>query len=125
MSGPNVITIAQSPSGVSTITHSDSDTAVVLAPGPVTDVQVVLGGIPGPAGPTGPQGLPGAPGGSPQVIPVVAISSWSYTHSYPYPPEVRFIDADGEEVEYGVEYPDATHIAVEFPLPFTGTIIVS
>lgn len=69
----------------------------------------------------GPQGPPGV--GSPLTF-TGTWSSFSTAHTFAYLPPVRLIDSTGEEVEIGVEYPDATHVAVTFPTPFTGTIVV-
>lgn len=73
------------------------------------------------AGPAGAQGPPGI--GSPLTF-TGTWSSFSAAHTFTYLPPVRLVDATGEEVEIGVEYPDPTHVAITFPTPFTGTIII-
>lgn len=61
----------------------------------------------------------------PTVYHLTAVSSWNQVHVYSYLPEVRLIDETGVGVEIAVEYPDAAHVYIEFPLPFTGTVILS
>lgn len=83
-------------------------------------------GPPGPAGPAGPQGPQGNPGiGAATVYTVTAISSWTQTHSLPYPPQIRLIDGNGDEVEIAVHYPDNTSVSLSFPTPFTGRIVLA
>lgn len=77
----------------------------------------------GVVGPPGPQGPPGT--GFPSVFQVTDVGSWHQQHDFLYLPDVRLIDELGEDVEIGVEYPDANHVYIEFPTPFTGTIILS
>lgn len=94
---------------------------------------VIVAGIPAVVQPPGPdiivtfQGPPGIPGGSfvPLVYALVAVSSWNQVHAFPYLPDVRLIDAAREAVDIAVEYPDATHVSITFPVPFTGTVVLS
>lgn len=79
-------------------------------------VQVQELGIIGPAGP---------PGDAPLAFPLVAASSWTKVHAYPYLPEVRLVDSSGEAVEIGVEYPASNTVSISFPVPFTGTVYLS
>jgi hypothetical protein len=74
-------------------------------------------------GPTGPQGAPGTAFAISYVL--TNVSSWSQPHTFPYYPAVRLINDQGEEVEIEIEYPDAHTVYIEFPLPFTGTVILS
>lgn len=76
-------------------------------------------GIVGPRGPQGP------PGGHPEVFELLAVSTWTYQHDFPYRPELRLVDVDNEAVEVGVEYPDAQTVSITFPVPFTGTVYLS
>lgn len=73
----------------------------------------------------GPQGPAGPPGNTPQSITLTAASDWNYTHDYPYMPEVRLIDPNGNWVGVGVQYPDAHTIYISFPVPFTGTVLLT
>jgi hypothetical protein len=61
----------------------------------------------------------------PTTYHVTAISSFSRAHEYPYEPEVRVITAGNVGAITAVEYPDSSHVYLEFPTPFTGTIILS
>lgn len=73
----------------------------------------------------GPAGADGAPGGRPD--PVTFTGTWSsfYTaHTFPYLPDVWLINQAGDAVEVGTEYPDATHVSISFPVPFTGKIVI-
>lgn len=66
------------------------------------------------------------PRGIPTVqYPVTLVSSFHQAHIFPYPPNVSLVDQSGHSVNIGVSYPDSTHIFIEFPSPFTGTIILS
>lgn len=74
----------------------------------------------------GPRGLQGPPGTAFAISYVLtAVSSWSQPHDLPYYPAVRLIDEFGNEVETEVEYPDLHTVYIEFPTPFTGTVILS
>jgi hypothetical protein len=99
---------------------------VVVVPGPVQPTVIVSP----PSAPTTivqPQGPPGLPGGAPNpiVYELAAVSSWSQVHAFGYPPAVRFVDDTGTSVLCSVDYPDATHIHISFPQPFTGTVVLS
>lgn len=99
-----------------------TQTNVVYANVPV-DVNVgsllvtVAEGLQGPQGPAG--------AGIHQVYTLTNASSWTHTHPFSYQPEVRLIDASGLGVDIGVEYPDSSTVYIEFPTPFTGTVILS
>lgn len=99
-----------------------SQTTVVYSDVPV-DVNVgsltvtVAEGLQGPQGPAG--------AGVHQVYSLISVSSWSHSHPFLYAPEVRLIDASGLGVDIGVEYPDSSTVYIEFPTPFTGTVILS
>jgi hypothetical protein len=71
----------------------------------------------------GPAGTGGGSGSTPTVY-SGTFSTFSASHSFTYPPPVRLIDSTGEDISIGIEYPDATHVAISFPVPFTGKIIV-
>lgn len=74
----------------------------------------------------GQQGPPGPPGTSFAVTYVLtSVSSWSQAHDFSYYPSVRLIESLGDEVETNIEYPDAHTVYIEFPMPFTGTVILS
>ncbi len=73
----------------------------------------------------GPKGDPGVGGAGAVSYSVTAVSSWTQAHDFPYFPEVHLVDSLGEGVEIGVEYPDASHVFIEFPQPFTGKVILS
>lgn len=72
-------------------------------------------------------GPPGPPG--PVVEPIeydlINTSNWTQAHTLPYLPEVRLIDTAGRSVLVQVNYPDATHINIVFPQPFTGKVLLS
>lgn len=74
-------------------------------------------------GPVGPQGPAGTAFALPYIL--TNVSSWNQPHGFPYYPAVRLINDQGEEVEIDIEYPDAHTVYIEFPLPFTGTVILS
>lgn len=73
-------------------------------------------------GPRGPQGPPGG------VLPDVHVGTWSsvtFLHAFPFLPSVRAIeDVTNNEVTVNPNYPDATHVSLQFPQPFTGTILL-
>jgi hypothetical protein len=73
-----------------------------------------------------PPGPPGPAGGGIAAVAytLTAVGSWTHTHAFPYPPEVQLVLAAGERVYADVEYPDSTHVALVFPTPFTGTVIL-
>jgi hypothetical protein len=64
-------------------------------------------------------------GGLPDVRDVTAISSFYGTHFFPYLPAVRLVDQSNSAVDIAVDYPDSSHVAITFPSPFTGKIILS
>lgn len=74
----------------------------------------------------GPQGKPGeVVGGRP--VPVVYEGTWTsalLAHSFPYPPEVWLIGNNGISYAAGYTHNDATHIYIEFPVPFSGKIVI-
>lgn len=79
-------------------------------------------GIPGPRGEPGPPGPPGSGSSTVVFYTVTAVSSFYVEHTFPYLPDVQVVDADGNRVLVGAEYPDQTHIHIVFPAPFTGQI---
>lgn len=126
MTGQVDVTVQSSPERQVIVTFTGGQTVTVgaaVAANIVTastervDVQQL--GIVGPQGPAGP------PGGAPEVHPVTAISTFSVTHQFSYPPEVRLVDSAGDAVDVGVEYPTPQSVYIEFPTPFTGVIYLS
>lgn len=85
-------------------------------------VVVIDEGVEGPVGPAGPAG---PPGGQPDVYHLVTVSSWTQVHNRSYPPAVRLLTADGEEIACAVIHPDPTHVHIQFPQPFTGTVVLT
>ena len=80
----------------------------------------------GTPGPPGPRGVPGPSGGrNPITLELTDVSSWTFTHDFPYLPDVRLIAQNDEEVSIGVKYPAEDVIFIEFPAPFTGRVILS
>ena len=107
----NDIVVGQSILPIETpVTVQDPDTVIVQGVG-----------IQGPKGEKGDDGS----GIEPEIYTLTAVSSWYHAHTFPYPPEVRLVDQTGEECEIGVEYADDTHVSITFPVPFTGTLILS
>jgi hypothetical protein len=104
--------------GVQTVTFTEETT------GETVTLNVGVAGPRGDTGPTGPTGPPGTPAPLPVSYELVAVSSWSLAHSFPYSPIVMLLSASGTQVYVTVEYPDATHVAITFPDPFTGTVIL-
>jgi hypothetical protein len=80
-------------------------------------------GVPIVVGPQGPVGPPGT-GGAEQYV-LSSVSSWSKEHDYSYLPDVRFYKSDGSRIMFGYDCPDSSHVYVEFPTPFTGTVVLS
>lgn len=78
-------------------------------------------GVPGIQGPRGPSG---SGSGSDALSFTGTWSSFFTAHDFPYLPPVLVVDAGGLPVETDYEYPDATHVAITFPAPFTGTITI-
>lgn len=95
----------------------------VIDPGSELRVVVVEIGTPGPQGKPGPAGPAG--GRNPVTVELTDISSWNYSHDFPYLPDVRLIATDDEEVGVAVKYPTDDSIFIEFPSPFTGRAIIS
>lgn len=62
---------------------------------------------------------------APVTYVLTSVSSWNQVHNFPYRPEARLIDAANNSVEINIEYPDDTHVYIEFPQPFSGTVILS
>lgn len=67
----------------------------------------------------------GTGGATPISYSVTNVSSFSRTHTFGYFPEVRLVDQTGESADIGVEYPDIETVSIDFPVPFTGTVILS
>jgi hypothetical protein len=68
----------------------------------------------------------GGGGGYPPVTYTLsAVSAFNQGHSFPYLPGVRLIDASGQGVDAGVEFPDASTVHIDFPAPFSGVVILS
>lgn len=65
-----------------------------------------------------------APPGQPvRAFPVSAITSWTQSHSFPYPPGVRLVASDGSTVTpSAVSYPSAGSVTATTTAAFTGTI---
>lgn len=80
-------------------------------------VEVTLAG---PAGPKGDSALPIV-----NTYTLTAASNWTQAHTFPYPPNVRLIDASNVDVGAEIHYPDPTHVNLSFPSPFTGTAVLS
>lgn len=98
--------------GTTLVVDPPAPCPVVVAP-PAAPPAVVVP-VPGPRGPAA-------------AAPLVFTGTWSSfstAHTYAYLPPVRVVAADGTEVTADVEYPDATHVAITFPAPFTGTILI-
>lgn len=55
---------------------------------------------------------------------LVAVSSISLEHAFANPPIV-YVVQDGELAMIGADYPDATHVYLVFPKPFTGTVVLN
>lgn len=85
-----------------------------------TSTVVVNLGVAGPRGDVGPQG----PVATPVAYDLVEVSMWTNTHTFPYNPWVQVLSATGTQMYVSAEYPDATHVAITFPDPFTGTVIL-
>jgi hypothetical protein len=81
-------------------------------------ITVVEGGL-------GPQGPPGVDAELTETHDVIAVGEWTYIHTFAYPPDVRLVDISGEAVSCGAQYPDIQTVHLNFPTPFTGTIILS
>jgi hypothetical protein len=73
---------------------------------------------------TGPPGIAG-PRATPEFYPVVGVSTWTHTHSFAYPPDVRVLDAAEESVLIAASYPAPDQVSLTFPAPFTGTILLT
>lgn len=81
-------------------------------------VLVTVGqGVQGPQGPAG-----GAP--APVVVTLTDAPEWSYPHTFPYDPDVAFIDSQARRVYAGVDYPNGGTVHALFPTPFTGKVIL-
>ena len=62
-----------------------------------------------------------------RLAPIVFTGTWSsalLTHSFPYPPSVHLVGNDGKSYAVGHTHNDATHVAIQFPVPFSGKIIL-
>jgi hypothetical protein len=99
--------------------------AVVREP---TDPQIVtlvetIQGDPGPPGPTGPTGPPGSGVGS-LAFTLNGVPSVTLEHSFAVLPMV-YVIADGQLALIGASYPDATHVHLVFPQPFTGVVVLN
>lgn len=103
-------------------------------------------GAAGAAGPAGPQGPPGdvsmaqlnalAARVSTTEAAIVArptpvtfsqasaSSSWSFTHAFPYRPDVELYDSSGREIGAVVSFPTLTTVSVQFAAPETGSAIL-
>lgn len=105
--------------GVATTSVTIDEIPVSVGVGQLT-VRVAQG-LQGPEGPAGPSG-----GYNPVSGLYSNIGSITIPHSFPYLPEVRLVElSSGLGVDVGVEYPDSSHVYIEFPQPFTGYIILS
>lgn len=93
----------------------DDDPTLVAAHGTDTVVEVALVGPPGPIG----------PGYAPTEYDLTAVSNWTIAHGRTYLPDVWLIDATGALVAITVTYPDAAHLNISVPTPFTGKALVS
>ena len=63
----------------------------------------------------------------PLIYHLSAVSSWSMEHSFTYKPDVMLFDTNNggiERIYATTNYPDPTHVALLFPTPFTGTVIL-
>jgi hypothetical protein len=91
---------------------------------PQAQVSTKLDPAQGPPGPPGPSGPPGPAGDAPTSYSLVGASSWSVTHGLGYFPEAYLVSSTGEAVDVAVEYPDVNSVAISFPQPFTGTVLL-
>lgn len=91
-----------------------SDGETTLLPLPVVNLDLIVG-------------VPGQPGGAPNpiVYDLTSASSFYRSHTFGYPPWVRLVLTDGTLALVGAEYPDSSHVAVSFPQPYTGKLILS
>lgn len=119
LEGPTTVSVTTVPPTVSTVGTPTITNTVSSSTEQVNVQELGIVGPRGPQGPTGPSGL------NPQSYALTGASSWYHVHDYTYPPAVRLVDGSGEEVEIGVDYPDATSVSLVFPVPFTGTVYLS
>lgn len=82
------------------------------------DVVVVSDGTPGPPGPPGPAGS-GAIHWN-----LTGVSSQTFTHDFDHPPMV-WLEYVGALALISATYVDSTHFFLEFPSPFTGTVVAA
>jgi hypothetical protein len=105
--------------GADTVVTVEPPGPVFVTAAPPASSEVVVLPIAGPAGAAGT-----GPGRHDPVTFTGTWTSFSTAHTFGYRPDVWLIDAAGEAVDIAVEYPDATHVAITFPVPFTGTILL-
>lgn len=114
-----VVTVTTPPPTTATVGLPVSVNTISISTEQVNVQELGIVGPRGPQGPAGPSGL------NPQSYVLTDVSSWFHVHDYAYPPNVRLVDGSGEEVEIGVDYPDASSVSIVFPVPFTGTVYLS
>lgn len=61
---------------------------------------------------------------APLVYELVAASSWSTPHPFPYPPDVQLVERGVARVYMGATYPDGSHVYLLFPTPYTGKVVL-
>lgn len=108
----------------------DNSPVVVVPSSPAPPQPVVQGQSPtvvvvgNPTGPTGVV-LPGTASLQPVTYNLAGVTSFSHSHLFPYLPSVKLVDSSGVTVGVTVEYPDASHVYIVFPQPFTGQVVLS
>lgn len=109
---------------------------VTIAPSVVEEVELISGSGPsmftlGPPLQSSttvdvPAPLPAPSGGGEEALryDLTAVSSISLEHNFAAPPMV-YVVQDGGLALIGADYPDATHVYLQFPQPFTGTVVLN
>jgi len=62
---------------------------------------------------------------APDIYQLIGVTTWTQQHTFSYKPAVRVLDTNNTEVLIAHNYPDATHVSIVFPSPFTGIVLLS
>jgi hypothetical protein len=91
---------------------------ITVSPDPTNFALLGADGATGPIGPVGPTGA------AVEEYSLVAVSSWTQTHGFTHKPAVMVLDNGTTSVNMQVEYPTSSSVHLQFPIPFTGQVVL-